>query len=111
MDFHRGEVILASVGAPHGKPRPYVVVQTADAGDRERVTVCPLTSETTATNPYRLLVRQTKANGLQRDSLAMADNIVTIRERSISRKIGQLEPETLDRLGLALCRWLSLHCP
>jgi len=111
MELRRGEIVIASVGDPHGKPRHYVVVQTTDTNERERVTVCPLTSETTATNPYRPLVRQTETNGLQRDSLVMADNIVTIRARSISRKIGQLESESLARLDSALCSWLSLHCP
>jgi mRNA interferase MazF len=84
--LRRGTVVtVASPGVYSGKPRPAVVVQ-ADRWLQAHpsITLCPLTST------------------------LMVDKLFTVPIQTIGEVVGQLEPQALVDLDLALRDWLQL---
>ena len=108
--LRRGTVItVASPGAYSGKPRPAVVVQ-ADRWLQAHpsVTLCPLTSTLVDAPLVRLPVQPTARNGLTKLSQLMVDKLFTVPLSSLGKVVGQLEPQRLIELDLALRGWLEL---
>jgi mRNA interferase MazF len=56
----------------------------------------------------RLPVTQTARNGLQKLSQLMVDKLLTVPISSLEAVVGQLEPQLLIELDLALRGWLEL---
>lgn len=108
--LRRGTVVtVASPGAYTGKPRPAVVVQ-ADRWLQAHpsVTLCPLTSTLVDAPLVRLPVQPTTRNGLKKPSQLMVDKLFTVPVGCLGRVVGQLEPQSLIELDLALRGWLQL---
>lgn len=108
--LRRGTVVtVASPGAYSGKPRPAVVVQ-ADRWLQAHpsVTLCPLTSTLVDAHLVRLPVQPTARNGLKKPSQLMVDKLFTVPLSSLGKVVGQLEPQLLIELDLALRGWLEL---
>jgi mRNA interferase MazF len=108
--LRRGTVVtVASPGLYSGKPRPAVVVQ-ADRWLQAHpsVTLCPLTSTLVQVPLVRLPVQPTARNGLQKPSQLMVDKLFTVPISSLGTVVGQLEPQLLIELDLALRGWLEL---
>lgn len=108
--LRRGTVVtVASPGAYSGKPRPAVVVQ-ADRWLQAHpsVTLCPLTSTLVDAPLVRLPVQPITRNGLKKPSQLMVDKLFTVPLSSLGKVVGQLEPQLLIELDLALRGWLEL---
>ncbi len=108
--LRRGTVVtVASPGVYSGKPRPAVVVQ-ADRWLQAHpsVTLCPLTSTLMDAPLVRLPVQPTARNGLKKPSQLMVDKLFTVPLSSLGKVVGQLEPQLLIELDLALRGWLEL---
>lgn len=104
----RGDVVVIAAGGPFtGKPRPAVIIQS-DAFVLDSITASLVTSERTETLLFRVPVRPTSANGLIEDSWVMADKIVTLRRQHVSRVIGHLEQEDMQRLIEAVLTFLDI---
>ena len=101
----RGDVILVlfpNSDLRTAKTRPALIVQAEnlDTGVRQ-VIVAMITSKTfRANHPSRVLIRlsseQGKQSGLLTDSVVMTDNLATILEDAIDRKIGTLPMQEID---------------
>ena len=108
--LRRGTVVtVASPGAYSGKPRPAVVVQ-ADRWLQAHpsVTLCPLTSTIRQAPLVRIAVEPSPRNGLRKPSQLMADKLFTVPLAAVGEVVGQLEPDVLVDLDLALRGWLEL---
>ncbi len=106
----RGTVVtVASSGAYSGKPRPAVVVQ-ADRWLQAHpsVTLCPLTSTIRQAPLVRIPVEPSPRNGLRKLSQLMLDKLFTVPVQALGEVVGQLEPDVLMDLDLALRGWLEL---
>jgi len=106
----RGTVVtVASPGAYSGKPRPAVVVQ-ADRWLQAHpsVTLCPLTSTLMEAPLVRIPVAPSPRNGLRKPSQLMVDKLFTVPIEAVGAVVGQLEPQSLIELDLALRGWLEL---
>ena len=106
----RGTVVtVASPGVYSGKPRPAVVVQ-ADRWLQAHpsVTLCPLTSTLMEAPLLRILVTPSPGNGLLKPSQLMVDKLFTVPIQAMGVVVGQLEPQVLIELDLALRGWLEL---
>jgi mRNA interferase MazF len=106
---HGMVVTVASPGAYSGKPRPAVVVQA----DRwlqahSSVTLCPLTSTLREAPLVRIAVEPSPRNGLRQPSQLMVDKLLTLPIQAVEEVVGQLEPDRLVDLDLALRGWLEL---
>jgi mRNA interferase MazF len=108
--LRRGTVVtVASPGAYSGKPRPAMVVQ-ADRWLQAHpsVSLCPLTGTLVDAPLVRLPVQPTARNGLKKPSQLMVDKLFTVPLSSLGPVVGQLEPQLLIELDLALRGWLEL---
>lgn len=108
--LRRGTIVtVAGAGATAGKPRPAVVVQS----DRwlqahSSVTLCPLTSTLVEAPLVRVPVEPSPRNGLKKLSQLMVDKLFTLPLAALGGVVGQLEPQMLIELDLALRGWLEL---
>lgn len=108
--LRRGAVVtVASPGAYSGKPRPAVVVQ-ADRWlqGHPSVTLCPLTSTLRQAPLVRIAVEPSPRNGLHKPSQLMVDKLFSVPILAVGEVVGQLEPDVLVNLDLALRSWLEL---
>ncbi|WP_225875842.1 type II toxin-antitoxin system PemK/MazF family toxin [Cyanobium sp. NS01] len=106
----RGTVVtVASAGVYSGKPRPTVVVQ-ADRWLQAHpsVTLCPLTSTLLEAPLVHIAVAPSDRNGLRKPCQLMVDKLFTVPVVAIGGILGQLEPQRLIELDLALRGWLEL---
>jgi mRNA interferase MazF len=106
----RGTVVtVASPGTYSGKPRPAVVVQ-ADRWLQAHpsVTLCPLTSTLMEAPLVRIPVAPSPRNGLRKPSQLMVDKLFTVPIEAVGDVVGQLEPQAVIELDLALRGWLEL---
>jgi mRNA interferase MazF len=94
VSFDFGDIVTVAGGVYASKPRPAVVFQRpAPTGDS--TIVLPLTSTDNPNIPFRVAIRPTAANGLDRPCHAEVDKISAIRSEALGRRIGHLEAEPL----------------
>jgi mRNA interferase MazF len=108
--LRRGTVVtVASPGVYSGKPRPAVVVQAEGwLQAHPSVTLCPLTSTLRQAPLVRIAVEPSPRNGLRKPSQLMVDKLFTVPVQALGEVVGQLEPDVLTDLDLALRGWLEL---
>jgi mRNA interferase MazF len=96
MPFSRGDVVLVlypNADLRTAKRRPALVVQSdhVETGLQQRV-VAMITSNLTRTGPTRVQVRREshegRAMGVLTDSVVVTDNLATVLEREIDRRLG-----------------------
>jgi mRNA interferase MazF len=106
----RGSVVtVASPGVYSGKPRPAVVVQANRwLQAHPSVTLCPLTSTLRQAPLVRIAVEPSGRNGLHKPSQLMVDKLFSVPAAAVGEVVGQLEPQVLLDLDLALRSWLEL---
>jgi mRNA interferase MazF len=111
VDVKRGDVVLMVVPGELGRPRPGIIVQADDLGDKTTtVLTCPLSSDV-AGNPnprIRPLVEPAATNGLRLRSQIMTDKMLSQRRERIRQVIGTIDSETRGRLDTALLIVLGL---
>lgn len=110
----RGMVVKVSldpvVGHEQGRSRPCVVVQN-DVGNRFASTtiVVPLTDAGHIKSPSPIYVLVKKGDGgTLKDSFALCDQIRTVDQRRFLSVFGNLSPEAMERIDMALLISLGL---
>jgi mRNA interferase MazF len=105
----RGSVVIAAErGSFTGKPRPWLVVQNSDMLEEPAsITVCAISSEAVEAS-FRVPLKPTAANGLDRPSLVLADKITTLRAESIVRVAGEIDSAIMRRIDTEMRFWLDL---
>jgi mRNA interferase MazF len=105
----RGEIWTVAGGANYaGKPRPAAIVQDDRFDDIESITVCPLTTNTTSAQLFRVLVEPIDENGLVQTSWLMVDKLATVPRSKLGRSIGRFDDATMLRLNRAIAVFLGL---
>jgi len=105
----RGDIVLVVVPGDYGKPRPAVVVQTDLVNDiHASVVVCPITSHIQDAELFRLSIKPSPDNGLQKISQIMVDKIVAVRRDKVRQVIGRIDEALIIRLNRSLAFWLGL---
>ncbi len=112
--FMRGDIYSADldpvVGSEQGGLRPVVIIQN-NTGNRysPTVIVLALTSQIQkARLPTHVLI-PSEGHGLEKDSVALAEQIRTLDKRRLRDRIGTLRPEFLQRVSEALVISLGLN--
>ena len=103
----RGEVVLAVASGDYGKPRPALVIQSDLFNETHAsVTVCPITSTLVEAPLFRIALRPSRANGLQKPSQVMADKVQTLKRERVRERIGVITREQMLSVDGALRLWL-----
>jgi len=100
-----GDVVVAAGGPYTSKPRPVVVFQNFAFPTGKSVVVIPLTSQDNPNVHYRVAVKPSSGNGLDRDCWLEVDKVSALRTSWIGPTIGTLEPGILKQAD-ALARKL-----
>jgi mRNA interferase MazF len=110
---NRGEVWLADLGATKGDHeqlgrRPVIVFQTDDLLPLNTVVVIPLTTQLKRAEFANNVLIPAGEAGQDCDSVAQGHQIRAIDRRKLLHKIGELAPERLSELELAVMFVLGL---
>jgi mRNA interferase MazF len=93
----------------YGKPRPAVVVQSdMFNATHASVVLCPVSSELTGLNLFRVKAAASKMSGIQSASEIMVDKMGAVAAGRIRRRIGRLSPAQMELVDSALRLWLDL---
>jgi mRNA interferase MazF len=105
----RGEIWTIAGGPDYaGKPRPAIIVQSDAFDATNSIVICPLTHIDVDAEPIRFAVEPSPSNGLVKRSFIMTDKITALPKEKIGRRIGQLEPAAMRRLGQYLLIFLGI---
>jgi mRNA interferase MazF len=107
--FRRGDVVTAVFSRDYGKPRPAVVVQSdMFNATHASVVLCPISSELTGLNLFRVKAAASKMSGIQTASEIMVDKMGAVVAGRIRQRIGRLSPAQMEIVDSALRLWLDL---
>ena len=107
--FRRGDVVIAVFSRDYGKPRPAVVVQSdLFNATHTSVVLCPVSSELTGLNLFRVRARVSKMSGIQTESEIMVDKMGAVAAGRIRQRIGRLSGAQMETVDWALRLWLDL---
>ena len=110
----RGEVFLVNfdptIGSEIQKIRPAVVLQNDIANRYSPVTIVAAITTFDGDDPYPSEVRvQVGAGGLIHDSMVLLNQLRTIDNQRLVRKLGAFDTETVKRIEAALLISLGLE--
>lgn len=109
-----GDVFFADLsgeGSLQTGLRPVIVVSN-DTGNyfSSVVTVVPLTSKKKKELPTHTTLHPNAINGLNKISIALAEQITTISQDYLVRKIGCLNNKEINNVRFAVLNMLSMSC-
>ena len=114
MNVHRGDIYYADlspvVGSEQGGIRPVLIVQN-DIGNKysPTVIVCAVTSKLTkAKLPTHVEFSQGEC-GLNKDSVALMEQLRTLDKRRLKSKIGQIDKDKSKQIDKALLISLGFY--
>jgi mRNA interferase MazF len=103
MAVKRGDVVLMVAPGDLGKPRPGIIVQADELGDRTTtVLVCPMSSDVRESPRVRPVVDPDDSNGLRTRSQIMTEKVTPVRRDRVRRVLGAIDRNALERLDRAL---------
>lgn len=106
--MRRGEIYTLRDGGYASKARPVIVIQDESVGSFDSIILCLLTSFDSQDIKTRVKILPSRLNGLQKESYAMSDKIVTVNKSMLGEKVGELEEEYLKGISESLIQVLGL---
>ena len=108
-----GEVRLIDLGQPkedheQAVRRPAVIFQTDDLWPLSTVVIIPLTTQARRAGFANTVLIPAREAGQDRDSVALCHQIRALDRRKLIHKIGELAPERLSEIELAVAFVLGL---
>ena len=109
----RGEVWLVDLGQPkedheQAGRRPAVVLQTDDLSRLSTVVIIPLTTQPRRAGFANTVLITAREGGQDRASVALCHQIRALDRRKLIHKLGELAPERLSEIELAVLFVLGL---
>lgn len=107
LNLRRGDIVLVVASGDYGKPRPALIVQSDLFSEtHSSLTVCPVTSSLVEAPLFRVPLKPSRLNGLERQSQIMVDKIQTLRRDRVRERIGAIGPAPMHDVEAALRLWL-----
>lgn len=101
-----GEVYMANmaiIGNVQGGKRPVVIVQNNIGNTHSpTVSVVPLTSRTKTRLPTHVVIGAGAKTGLEKNSVALAEQTQTINKTSLTRRLGAVEEKDMQGVRRAM---------
>ena len=109
LSVRRGDIVLVVASGDYGKPRPALIVQSDLFNETHAsLTVCPVTSLLVEAPLFRVPLKPSRTNGLERQSQIMVDKIQTLRRDRIRERIGAIGAAQMQGVESALRLWLRV---
>jgi mRNA interferase MazF len=107
--MRRGLIVTAVLAGDFGKPRPALIVQDDRFAALPSLVVCPLTTTILSDAAlFRVDILPTSRNGVREPSQISVDKLAALFVDRIGSVIGVAESEVMDRVDIALARFLGL---
>lgn len=107
--MQRGEVWTLRDNGYASKARPVIVIQNESVASFDSIILCLLTTYDSEHLEVRVAIKPSEANGLERQSYAMTDKIVTVDKRLLGQRIGQIADEDMTNISAKLASILGLQ--
>ena len=104
----RGDFVTVALQGDFGKPRPALVIQSDRFDEQATVTILPVTGTLIAAPLFRITVRPSRGNGLQKPSQVMVDKAMTVKRDKLGQSIGRIEAESMVDIERSLAVFLGI---
>ncbi|WP_153110613.1 type II toxin-antitoxin system PemK/MazF family toxin [Propionivibrio limicola] len=104
----RGDLVTIAMQGDFGKPRPALIIQSDQFDEHASVTVLPVTSTLVAAPLFRVTVRPSTANGLQKPSQVMVDKAMTVKRDKVGQAFGRIDADALLEVERCLAVFLGI---
>ena len=104
----RGDFVTVALQGDFGKPRPALVIQSDRFDEQATVTILPVTGTLIAAPLFRITIRPSTGNGLQKPSQVMVDKAMTVKRDMLGQSIGRIEAESMVDIERSLAVFLGI---
>jgi mRNA interferase MazF len=102
--MRRGDLVTIALQGTYGKPRPALVIQSDLFDEHSSITILPITSQLRNTPLFRVPIKPSETNGLQKPSEIMVDKAQSVPREKIGEAFGHVSAEDM----LAVSRSLAV---
>ena len=106
--MRRGDLVTIALQGPYEKPRPALVVQSDLFDEHPSVTVLPITSELRDAPLFRVSIKPSEENGLQKPSEVMVDKAQSVPREKIGDTFGHVSAEDMLAVSRSLAVFLGV---
>jgi len=104
----RGDLVTVVFKGAYGKPRPALIIQSNLFAELPSITILPVTSDIRDVPLFRILLKPTDDNGLQKNSQVMVDKVRTVPCERIGQRIGKIDKSSMLQTERALAVFLGI---
>ena len=104
----RGDFVTVALQGDIGKQRPALVIQSDQYDQHATVTILPVTGTLIAAPLFRITVRPSRENGLQKPSQVMVDKAMTVKRDKLGQSIGRIEADAMVDIERSLAVFLGI---
>ena len=106
--MRRGDLVTIALQGQYGKPRPALVVQSDLFDEHPSVTILPITSELRDAPLFRVSIKPSEANRLQKPSEVMVDKAQSVPREKIGDTFGHVSAEDMLAVSRSLAVFLGV---
>jgi mRNA interferase MazF len=106
--MRRGDLVTIALQGPYGKQRPALVVQSDLFDEHPSVTILPITSELRDAPLFRVPIKPSEENGLQKPSEVMVDKAQSVPREKIGDTFGHVSAEDMLAVSRSLAVFLGV---
>ena len=106
--MRRGDLVTIALQGTYEKPRPALVVQSDLFDEHTSVTILPVTSDLRAAPLFRVPLKPSETNGLQKPSEVMVDKAQTVPREKIGDTFGHVSAEDMLAVSRSLAVFLGV---
>lgn len=106
--MRRGDLVTIALQGTYGKPRPALVVQSDLFDEHPSITILPITSELRNTPLFRVPIKPSETNGLQKPSEVMVDKAQSVPREKIGDTFGHVSAEDMLAVSRSLAVFLGV---
>jgi mRNA interferase MazF len=106
--MRRGDLVTIALQGPYGKPRPALVIQSDLFDEHPSVTILPITSELRNAPLFRVSIKPSKTNSLQKPSEVMVDKVQSVPREKIGDTFGHVSAEDMLAISRSLAVFLGV---
>jgi len=103
----RGDLVTIALQGDFGKPRPGLVIQSDLFNAHPSVTILPVSSELRDAPLFRITLKPSEGNGLNKPSQVMVDKPQTLARDKIGETFGHLDDDAMLSVNRALAVFLG----
>ena len=104
----RGDLVTIAMQGDFGKPRPALIIQANQFDEHATVTVLLVSSTLVNAPLFRVIVRPSLENGLQKPSQIMVDKVMTVKRDKLGPTFGRVDPDSMIEVERCLAVFLGI---